>query len=118
VFAKSEAASLVTVNIDIHLSEEFVMTELSMSRRASLRNIAALGAATAAVAIGATALTTAPAEAIQVHMDIALATLKIALNQLNAAAADKGGFRVKALAEVTQAIADVQSGIAYAKAHP
>jgi hypothetical protein len=96
---------------------EFSMTESKLSRRDSLRGIVALGAAGAVAAVGATALATAPAEAAQIHMDVALGTLNTALRQLQDAMADKGGYRVKAIALVQQAIADVEAGIQYSRTH-
>jgi len=86
-----------------------MMTEAKVSRRDSLRNIAALGAV---VAVGASALAAAPAEAAQPHMNRALSDLQAALAQLNAALPDKGGHRVKAIALVTQAIDEVTKGMA------
>ena len=49
----------------------------------------------------------------QGHMTAALATLKTAKNQLQAATADKGGHRAKAIDLVNQAITEVQAGIAF-----
>jgi hypothetical protein len=93
------------------------MTELKLSRRDSLKGLAGLGAATVAVAAGATALTTSEAAAAQAHMDVALETLNTALHQLENAVPDKGGYRVKAIAAVRSAIHDVESGIRWAKTH-
>lgn len=93
------------------------MTETKISRRDGLINMLALGAAGAAAAVAGTAFTAGPAGAAQIHMDIALATLRTARRQLNDAMDDKGGYRVKALALVDQAIADVLAGIDYAKHH-
>jgi hypothetical protein len=50
-------------------------------------------------------------------MDIALATMNTALGQLQNAVADKGGFRVKAIAHLNQAIADVEAGIQWDRTH-
>ena len=50
-------------------------------------------------------------------MDIALATLNTALRQLQSALPDKGGYRLKAIADVKAAIGDVEAGIAWAKTH-
>ncbi|MGN6157539.1 MAG: hypothetical protein ACTHNL_05550 [Devosia sp.] len=85
------------------------MTEGKLSRRDSLKGLALLGAG----AVTATAVTglTAEAEAAQVHMDIALGTLNTALHQLQDAIPDKGGHRVKAIALVREAIAQVELGI-------
>ena len=93
------------------------MTETKITRRDGMLGMLALGAAGAATAVAGTALTAAPAEAAQIHMDIALGTLRTALRQLNDALDDKGGFRVKAIAAVNDAIADVVAGIDYAKTH-
>jgi hypothetical protein len=88
------------------------MTESSISRRDSLRSFAAIGAAGVAVALGAGALTTAPAEAAQPHMNRALNDLQAALGQLQAAIPDKGGHRVKAIALVKEAIDETTAGMA------
>jgi hypothetical protein len=85
------------------------MTEFKLSRRDSLRNIAMLGVAGAAVA---TAFTTSTAEAAQPHMSRALSDLQAALNQLQAALPDKGGHRVKAMALVKDAIDETTKGMA------
>ncbi len=89
------------------------MTESNLSRRDSLRSLAAMGVAGAAVALGATALTAAPAEAAgQPHMTSALASLQTALSELQAAIPDKGGHRLKAIALVKAAIAETTKGLA------
>jgi len=85
------------------------MTEGKLSRRDSLKGLALLGAG-AVTATAVTSLTT-EAEAAQIHMDIALGTLKTALHQLQDAIPDKGGHRVKAIALVKDAIAQVELGI-------
>ena len=73
--------------------------------------IAALGATLAlGAAIG-------QALAAQPHMDAALSALQTARSELNAAIADKGGHRVKALADIDDAIHEVKAGIEYAKTH-
>ncbi|WP_095201897.1 hypothetical protein [Mesorhizobium carmichaelinearum] len=87
------------------------MTEFKLSRRDSLRNIAMLGMAGAAVATSATVLATS-AEAAQPHMNKALNDLQAALNQLQAALPDKGGHRVKAIALVKDAIDETTKGMA------
>ena len=86
------------------------MTKVKISRRDVLRGMLALGAAGAAAAVAGTALTAAPAEAAQIHMDIALGTLNTALGKLQSAIPDKGGYRVKAIAAVKTAIAEVEAG--------
>jgi hypothetical protein len=86
------------------------MTESSVSRRDSLRNLAALGVAGAAVAIGATALAT-PADAAQPLMRKALNDLEAARVALDHALSDKAGHRLKAIALVDQAIGEVKAGI-------
>ncbi|MBN9222135.1 MAG: hypothetical protein J0I79_29695 [Mesorhizobium sp.] len=85
------------------------MTQSKLSRRDSLRNIAMLGVAGAAVA---TAFSSRPAEAAQPHMAKALNDLQAALNQLQAALPDKGGHRVKAMALVKDAIDETTKGMA------
>jgi hypothetical protein len=63
-------------------------------------------------------LATAPADsAPQPMMKKALASLKTAKSQLQKATADKGGYRVKAIALVDQAITAVQDGIAFDNTH-
>jgi hypothetical protein len=57
------------------------------------------------------------ASAAQPHMRAALDHLQSAKTELQAADADKGGHRVKAIALVNDAIAEVQAGIDYAKTH-
>ena len=49
------------------------------------------------------------------HMNSALTALYTAHNELQAAAADKGGHRSKAISYVNDAIAEVKAGIAYAQ---
>jgi hypothetical protein len=47
----------------------------------------------------------------QPHMQAALAALQAAKNELNQAEHDKGGWRVKALADIAPVITDVNNGI-------
>jgi hypothetical protein len=93
------------------------MTDTKLSRREGLRGLLALGAAGAAAAVAGSTLLAVPAQAAQPHMDAALVTLRTALHQLDVALDDKGGFRVKAIGLVTDAIRAVEDGIAYAKSH-
>jgi 2-iminoacetate synthase ThiH len=88
----------------------FYMTEVKLSRRDSLRNLAALGVGTVVIG-GATTFANTRAEAAQPHMDAALANLEAALEQLEVAAHDKGGHRVKAIALVKEAISETKKGI-------
>jgi hypothetical protein len=88
------------------------MIDTAISRRESLKNIAGIGIAGVAVAVGASTLTTAPAEAAQPHMNRALNDLQAALGQLQVATPDKGGHRVKAIALVQQAIEETTAGMA------
>jgi hypothetical protein len=53
----------------------------------------------------------------QPQMQAALESLKAAKESLEKATADKGGHRVKAMALVTQAIEQVEKGIAYDNKH-
>ena len=63
-------------------------------------------------------LASPPADsAPQPMMKKALASLKAAKGQLQKATADKGGHRVKAIALVDQAIAEVQTGIDFDNTH-
>jgi hypothetical protein len=55
---------------------------------------------------------TGTALAVQGHMLSAQSALHVALNQLTVAIPDKGGYRVKAIADVNQALSDVAAGIA------
>ena len=81
--------------------------ETDLSRRDGLRAIAAFGLAGVAVASGSSA-----AIAAQPHMESALADLQAALHQLQIAAHDKGGHRVKAIDLVKAAISETRQGIA------
>ncbi len=56
-------------------------------------------------------LITSTADASQWRMLDARRALNNALNFLNAAEEDKAGYRVKAIADVNQAISDVNAGI-------
>ena len=85
------------------------MTDTMVSRRDSLKSAAALGVA---VALGASAFGVSSAEAAQPHMNKALSDLQAALNQLEAALADKAGHRVKAIALVKEAITETTAGMA------
>ena len=74
------------------------------------------------VLIGAAAAaSTAPflvkdqAQADQPHMEAALEALKNARRELNAATADKGGHRGKAIELVKEAMGEVEKGIEWAK---
>ena len=53
----------------------------------------------------------------QPHMQAALDELRSARSELDAAMADKGGHREKAMALVDEAIGEVQAGIEFARAH-
>ncbi|MDR3473815.1 MAG: hypothetical protein P4M09_19335 [Devosia sp.] len=86
------------------------MTDSALTRRDSLRGIAALGIAGAAVAVGAAAMAT-PAEAAQPFMRNALNDLQAARNALDHALADKAGHRLKAIALIDQAIGEVKAGM-------
>lgn len=59
------------------------------------------------------AMHSASARAPQVHMKSALKYLQSANAELQKATADKGGHRVKAMELTTQAIGQVQKGMAY-----
>ena len=88
------------------------MIESKLSRRESLRSIAALGVVGTAVAAGVTTFADTGAEAAHPHMKAALADLRAALRQLEIAAHDKGGHRVKAITLVKEAISETKQGIA------
>jgi outer membrane murein-binding lipoprotein Lpp len=53
----------------------------------------------------------------QPHMSAALDELRSARSELDAAMADKGGHRGKAIALVDDAITEVRAGIDYAASH-
>ena len=57
------------------------------------------------------------ADSGQPRLQAALGALQAAQTELNAAEADKGGFRVQALQSVQQAIDQVNAGAQYAAAH-
>lgn len=82
----------------------------SASRRTSARWIVALALLVAAFAAGRV-------WADQPHMRAALEHLRSARAELDRALADKGGHRVKAIALVGDAIAEVEKGIEYDRAH-
>jgi len=82
----------------------------TVTRRASLKTIAVIGAAGAAVVLGAT-VAAAPAEAAQPLMADAVRDLEAARRVLAAAAHDKGGHRVKAIGLIDDAIAQVKAGM-------
>lgn len=84
------------------------------TNRISRRRVATLIAGGAAVA-GSAAI--GPAAAYQGNMDRALASLQAALIALREATPNKGGHRERAIALVENALAETQSGIAYANAN-
>ena len=53
----------------------------------------------------------------QPHMEAALGHLESAKTELQSALGDKGGHRVRAIALVDRAIAEVQAGMDYAARH-
>ena len=57
------------------------------------------------------------ASARQDHMISARGHLRQAKEQLEAAVADKGGHREKAIADVNDAMAEVDAGMEYARTH-
>ena len=69
------------------------------------------GIAGAAVAVGAMSLAAAPAEAAQPAMARGLADLEAAYRALSHGLPDKAGHRVKAMALIQQAIAEVKAGM-------
>ena len=71
----------------------------------------------ALIVILATAFVAGRATADQPHMQRALESLKAAKAELDAADADKGGHRAKAIALTNDAIAEVERGIGYARHH-
>jgi len=86
------------------------MTESNLSRRYGLRSVVALGVAGAAVALGGVALA-GPAEAAQPAMARGLADLEAAYRALSHGLPDKAGHRVKAMALIQSAIAEVKAGM-------
>ena len=73
-----------------------------------------LAALAGAVALGAVV---GRASADQPHMQAALDALTTARGELNAANADKGGHRVKALQSVNDAIREVKAGMEFDRKH-
>jgi hypothetical protein len=71
----------------------------------------------ALIVVLATTFVAGRATADQPHMQAALDHLRAAKVELDAAEADKGGHRVKALALTKDAIAEVERGIAYDRRH-
>lgn len=69
----------------------------------------------ALIVVLATAFVTGRATADQPHMQAALEHLRAAKVELDAAEADKGGHRAKALALTKDAIVQVERGIEYAR---
>lgn len=69
----------------------------------------------AAMVTSVPVLTAGRALADQPHMDAALDALKAARRELNAATADKGGHRAKAIDLVKEAISEVEKGIEWGK---
>jgi DMSO/TMAO reductase YedYZ molybdopterin-dependent catalytic subunit len=65
----------------------------------------------------ATAFVAGRASADQPHMQAALEHLRAAKVELDAATADKGGHRAKAIAFTKDAIAEVERGIVYDRRH-
>jgi hypothetical protein len=84
------------------------MSKTTINRRDLLMPVAAVAAAgaIAAVASGEAQASTQP------HMDAALSMLQQARGELQVAASNKGGHRVRAINLVDQAIAQVRAGIA------
>jgi hypothetical protein len=89
------------------------------------KSVIAIGIVLAAISMGTVGTSVASAERLdadaleaQPHMKAALTELVTAREHLEAATPDKGGHRVKALAHVKNAIAEVKAGIAYDEAHP
>jgi hypothetical protein len=84
------------------------------ARLRGFARLVAVSVIAASIGAGTMYLTTneAGAEA-QPHMRAALASLQNARNQLQAATADKGGHRAKAIELVTAAIDQVNRGIAF-----
>jgi hypothetical protein len=71
--------------------------------------------AVAVTLLAATAFGAGFAVADQPHMQSALGYLGQAKGELEAAVADKGGHRLKAIADVDAAITQVQEGINFAR---
>ena len=71
----------------------------------------------ALVVVLATAFVAGRASADQPHMQAALEHLRAAKVELEAATADKGGHRAKAIVLTNDAIVQVEKGIAYDRNH-
>jgi len=78
----------------------------------TIKRILIVAAIAALPAIGFVA---GQASAYQPHMQNALDRLRGARVELSAAAADKGGHRVRAIGYVDRAIEETRAGIAYAR---
>jgi len=85
----------------------FTMTKLNPWKLSTLFFAGAL-----AFTLASSSLPEAQAEK-QPHMRAALSQLKAAKHQLKVSTHDKGGHRVKAMALTTQAIQQVEKGIAF-----
>jgi hypothetical protein len=70
------------------------------------------GLAGLAIATGVAGFVAGCAYAAQPHMQAALGALQNARSELQVAEADKGGHRVTAMRLITEAIREVQAGIA------
>jgi len=81
------------------------------------RSLRRAGLAGALVVLGAVGFVAGRASADQPHMVSALEHLKMARTELEAADADKGGHRAKALTLVKDAIGHVEKGIEYDRHH-
>lgn len=82
-----------------------------IARRDLLAGIGMMGAAAALL------VAPAPAQGDQPHMHAALDALRTARRELEAADADKGGHRAKALRFVQDAIAQVERGMSFDRHH-
>lgn len=69
----------------------------------------------AVAALPALGFVAGQAMAYQPHMQNALERLRSARAELSAAAADKGGHRIRAIDYVDRAIEETRAGIAYAR---
>jgi hypothetical protein len=82
--------------------------EMRIFNPAAIAAVALTGGLAIGVAVG-------QATADQPHMQNALDALQRARSELQAAAADKGGHRVKAMGYVDSAIAETRAGIRFAR---
>jgi len=89
--------------------------QLKINSRYSLVMKTSFTSSVLAVVALATFSMVSPSFGEQTHMDAAIGYLQQAKEQLQQAEHDKGGWRVQAIKDINQVIADIQKGKAAAK---